>query len=164
MMAQELQLEGQKTRMLMELVPEEHWDWKPHPKSYTLGQLTTHLGHLLSWGGHTLRREELDLNPPGQEPLKGPRYDSLADALGLFDTNLQDCLEAFKESKDEDLNKTWTLLSGGHTILAMPRGAILRSFVISHMIHHRAQLGVYLRLKDVPLPPIYGPTADERAM
>ena len=77
---------------------------------------------------------------------------------------MQDCLEAFKESKDEDLNKTWTLLSGGHTILAMPRGAILRSFVISHMIHHRAQLGVYLRLKDVPLPPIYGPTADERAM
>jgi uncharacterized damage-inducible protein DinB len=110
---------------------------------------------------HTLRRDELDLAPPGGPEFTPPRFESPAATLSTFDANVRQGREALAAASDRDLLAPWTLKKGGETLFTLPRVACLRSFVISHGIHHRGQLTVYLRLCDVPLPPVYGPTADE---
>ena len=149
------------TRKTLERVPEEKLDWRPHPKSMTLGGLASHLANIPSWAVHGLNLDELDVAPPGQPPLRMEEITSRAAALDIFDRNVTAARAALAGASDEHLLKPWSLLSGGRTVMTLPRVAVVRGFVLNHIIHHRAQLGVYLRLNDVPVPSIYGPSADE---
>ena len=152
--------EAAVTRTVLERVPEAHAAWKPHPKSMSLGHLAIHVASIASWTIPTLQATELDLAPPGGEPYKGPAWQSLADTLQVFDTTIARARAAIVPVTDLEMAQLWTLKKGGVTLFTLPRGAVLRSFVLNHTIHHRAQLGVYLRLLDVPVPATYGPTAD----
>jgi uncharacterized damage-inducible protein DinB len=152
--------EAAVTRTVLERVPEAQAAWKPHPKSMSLGHLAIHVASIASWTIPTLQATELDLAPPGGEPYKGPSWQSLADTLRVFDTTIVKARAAIVPVTDLEMAQLWTLKKGGVKMFTMPRAAVLRSFVFSHTIHHRAQLGVYLRLLDVPVPAMYGPTAD----
>lgn len=151
------------TRKSLERIPEEKFGWKPHEKSMKMGDLATHLAHIPDWASVAINTESLDVAPPGEPPLRNPPLNSVAEVLELFDKNVAAARDAIQGASDEHLHKPWTLLAGGKTIVSRPRAAILRDFVLSHTIHHRAQLGVYLRLNDVPVPAIYGPSADDDA-
>jgi uncharacterized damage-inducible protein DinB len=147
------------TRTLLERVPSDP-AWKPHAKSMTLGRLATHIAELPVWAGVTLTSTELDFNPPGGSQYQSPTYSDTPALVKLFDENVKNARAAISATSDPDMMVGWTLKNNGEALFTMPRVAVLRSFVMNHMIHHRAQLGVYLRLKDVPLPSMYGPTAD----
>ena len=145
------------TRKLLERVPEDRLDWKPHPKSMALGQLAQHVATIPMWGSMTLNRTELDLG--GAQPL--PPMKTRAELLAAFDQNVTETRAALTGRGDGELMVPWTLKNSGHTIFTMPRAVVWRGFVMSHHIHHRAQLAVYLRMNDVPIPSMYGPSADE---
>lgn len=149
------------TRKTLERVPEDKFDWKPHEKSFSMVRLATHLATLPSWAAITIQQDSIDVAPIGEPPPKNEPASSVEDLLAKFDNNVASARAALAGATDEELLKTWTLFAGGKTIFALPRIAALRSFVMNHNVHHRAQLGVYLRLNDVPVPSIYGPSADE---
>jgi uncharacterized damage-inducible protein DinB len=149
------------TRKTLERVPEEKFAWKPHPKSSSLGGLATHLANIPSWTAQTFDRDELDLSPVGAEPFRLEEAASGEALLEAFDKNVTSARAALQAASDQDWQGQWSLLSGGNKIFTLPRTAVMRGFVMNHLIHHRAQLGVYLRLLDVPVPSIYGPSADE---
>jgi uncharacterized damage-inducible protein DinB len=148
-------------RKTLERVPDDRFDWKPHEKSTPMGDLATHLSNLPTWASLMMDTEEFDIAPPGVGPLKAERLSSAEALVAKFDENVAAARAALEGVSDERVLAPWALLKGGERIFALPRVACLRSFVINHMIHHRAQLGVYLRLVDVPVPSIYGPSADE---
>ncbi len=156
----ELDQELATTRALLALVPEAQTSFRPHPKSWTLGQLALHLANLLAWMPLTLERDELDLDPPGGPAFPPPTFESAAANLRLFDANARRARASLAAASDECLRGPWTLKKRGQTLFTAPRMACVRSFQLNHLIHHRGQLTVYLRLVDVPLPPVYGPTAD----
>jgi len=145
------------TRRLLERLPDDRLSWSPHPKSMTLGALATHLSNLPNWSGPILHAGSFDLDdaPPNLTPL-----DSHAAILAFFDESA-DRARSGMDLSDAEYAAPWRLSRGGVEMFTMPRVAALRAFVLHHLIHHRGQLSVYLRLADVPLPPIYGPTADE---
>lgn len=147
------------TRKLLERVPEDKFDWKPHQKSFSLGQLAQHVATIPMWGAMTVNQSELDMT--GTEPPTAMK--SRADVLALFDSNVAATRAALTGKTDGELMAPWTLKSNGRTVFTMPRVGVWRGFVVSHLIHHRGQLSVYLRMQDVPLPSIYGPSADEQA-
>ena len=148
------------TRRLLEVVGQADPKWKPHAKSFPLGDLSLHISNLVSWAASTLSSTELDLAPPGGPTWK-PRSFTTADAmLAEFDANVQSARAALAAASDADLAVPWSLKKTGQVIFTMPRAQCLRFFVLNHLIHHRGQLSVYLRLCDVPLPKVYGPTAD----
>lgn len=149
--------EMRKTRRLLERVPEQKLDYKPHEKSMSLGRLASHVAELPGWAKHAIELEALDITP-GQPPYLA---NSREDLLARFDTNVAEARELLVRATDEDLQKIWTLKFGGNTIFSMPRYMVVRTSAINHLIHHRAQLGVYLRLNEVELPGMYGPSADE---
>ncbi|MEK9501241.1 DinB family protein [Gaopeijia maritima] len=153
----EFEHEAALTRKTLERVPLEQGDWKPHEKSFTLRQLASHLATIPSWTAVTLKQDELDMDPEDQ----APQFDTRDAMLDAFDHSVEEARQALADTSGEQLMGTWTLKSGGQTVLSMPRVAVLRGFVLNHAVHHRAQLGVYLRLLDVPVPSIYGPSADE---
>ena len=148
------------TRSLLERVPEDRADFRPHPRSTALGPLAVHVANLVGLGTRIVSLTEVDMNPPGGPGFTPPRFSTTAALLETFDANAAKSREAIAGASDQALMETWTLKNGGSTIFAMPRAAVLRTMVMNHMIHHRGQLSVYLRLRDVPLPSIYGPTAD----
>ena len=152
--------EAAVTRTLLERVPEDRADWRPHPKSTTLGSLAAHIAGLASMAPNIMSRPELDMNPPGGPGFTPPRFTTTQELLAKYDEDVARSRAAIAGASDDELRDTWALKNAGHTIFAMPRVAVLRSFMLSHMIHHRGQLSVYLRMNDVPLPSIYGPTAD----
>ncbi len=154
--------EAAVTRTVMERVPEAHVEWRPHPKSMTLGELTMHLAWIPAWAIFTLREPSLDLAPPGGAPVTAPAWQSLAGTLAMFDDKVARARAALAAISDLELAQPWTLKKGGAKVLTAPRASVLRSFVLNHSVHHRAQLGVYLRMLDVPVPAMYGPTADTR--
>jgi len=149
------------TRKTLERVPEDKFDWKPHEKSMPMGKLAIHLATLPGWTIQTLNENSLDVAPADGEPFKLPEANTTEEVLAMFDQNVASARAAIAEASDEQMMQPWTLLATGKTIFTLPRAAVLRGFVMSHSIHHRAQLGVYLRLNDVPVPSIYGPSADE---
>ena len=157
----EFDQEMANTRRVLERVPDQHKDWTPHPKSFPLGGLAIHLCNLPSWTTVTLKQTEIDMNPPGGPAFTPPVYTNRAEALKMFDSNVKVAREAITSSSDADFMINWALKNEGKTLFSLPRVVVLRSFVLNHMIHHRGQLTVYLRLKDVPLPAIYGPSADD---
>jgi uncharacterized damage-inducible protein DinB len=146
------------TRRVLERIPEDHWDWKPHEKSFTLGDLALHVAALPVMQENILREDGLDV----AESQTEDRVPSTRDAvLARFDSRCEAVRQALDELSEDDLTSLYTLSQGGRELFSHPRHVVLRSMGISHLIHHRAQLMVYLRLLDVPLPAIYGPTADE---
>ena len=148
------------TRKLLERVPLEKFDWKPHAKSMSLGQLSQHVATLPGWGSMTLSQAEFDLGTgPPQEPIRDHQA-----LLATFDRTVGETRAALLGKTGAELMAPWALKKDGHTIFSMPKAAVWRSFVISHLVHHRGQLSVYLRLNDVPVPSIYGPSADEGQM
>ena len=160
----EFDLEMANTRKTLERIPVDNFDWKPHDKSWTIKELATHLANLPTWTILTLKEDSFDMAPKDGEPPKTPEVTTKNEMLEIFDKNVADAHAAIESASDEEFMKPWSLLSGGETLFSMPKIAVLRSFVMNHNIHHRAQLGVYLRLNDVPVPAIYGPTADEEMM
>lgn len=148
------------TRRVLERLPEDGFDWRPHAKSMSLGELASHLTSLVGWQGLVLERDEVDLAlDAGRLEAHTSRTELLAD----FDEQRAK-LEAALDSVDEaDLSTEWVLRYGDSVIVRAPRLVAYRSFGVSHTVHHRAQLGVYLRLLDIPVPSCYGPTADEPA-
>jgi len=149
------------TRKVLERVPEDKFGWKPHEKSWSMGDLATHVSNLPSWTEQTLTLETFDINPKDAPAERVEPAVSTHELLERFDQNVAKARELISSTGDEDFMKPWTLQSAGETVFTLPRIGVLRSFVMNHIIHHRAQLGVYLRLNDVPVPSIYGPTADE---
>ena len=160
-MLPEFDHEMANTRKTLERVPEAKFDWKPHPKSMAMGRLAQHLATLPQWGLMTINQDSLDLAPGGVPVPQPAQVTTTAELLEMFDKNVAASRAAMAGVSDEDMMKTWSLLMNGNVILSMPRIACLRGFVMNHAIHHRAQLGVYLRLNDVPVPSLYGPSADE---
>ena len=152
----EFQQEAVSTRQLLERVPQDKLSWKPHDKSMPLGRLATHLAELPSWTKVTLKQDTLDV--AGFSPTT---LESVAEILELFDKNATECVEVLKDTPDEEYAKTWSMTQDGNAVFSAPKGAVMRSFVMNHMVHHRGQLTVFLRLNDVPLPMTYGPSADE---
>ena len=144
------------TRRVLERVPSEKADFKPHPKSFSMAHLAQLVSGMPSWVARTLRVSELDLG--GFAGYSNQKTEALLDQ---FDKNVKDAREAIASSSDADFMKIWKLTGNGQVYMSMPRAAAVRSH-INHLIHHRGQLSVYLRLVDVPVPSIYGPTADER--
>lgn len=161
----EFEHEMKNTRKTLERLPEDKLDWKPHEKSWTFRELATHIAGLPGWGTITLKQDSFDMAPPGAEAPKPPKpASSKAEVLSQFDENVTACRAAIAAASDEHLLATWSFLKGGETIFAMPRLGVLRNFLMNHIIHHRAQFGIYLRLNDLPVPPLYGPSADEERM
>ena len=150
------------TRPLLERVPEDRADWKPHPRSTALGALAAHISNLVSFGTRVLADTEMDMNPPGGVPFRAPGFTTRDALLADFDCGAERTRAALAAATDEELRVTWTLKSGGETFFAMPRGVVLRTMMLNHIVHHRGQLSVYLRLNEVPLPSIYGPSADSK--
>ena len=157
----EFENEMANTRKTLERVPDDKFAWKPHEKSSSLGGLATHLANIPSWTKNTFEQDELDVTPPGQPPYRLEEKKTTAELLAAFDENVASARAALESATDENWQGKWSLLMGGKTIFTLPRTAVMRGFVMNHLIHHRAQLGVYLRLLDVPVPSIYGPSADE---
>ena len=149
-------------RRTLERVPDDRLEWSPHPKSGTMGWLAGHLANVPSWGTLTLTGDALDLAPGGKPLDPPPQPESSAELVATLDRHAAEARAALAGASDEDLMQSWSLLQNGQVIMTLPRLAVLRSFVLNHLIHHRAQLGVYLRLNDIPVPSIYGPSADEQ--
>ena len=150
------------TRKTLERVPEANTDWKPHDKSMSIGRLAGHLAELPTLVPLALQRESVDFRPPGAPPRQPNIMSSLKQLLEDFDKNVAAARAAIAQSSDEDLKKIFTLQAGGKTIFSLPRTAALRTFIMNHIIHHRGQLSVYLRLNNVSVPSICGPSADEQ--
>jgi uncharacterized damage-inducible protein DinB len=153
---EEFDQEMATTRRLIERVPEDKGSWTPHPKSFALGHLAQLVAWIPGWIATTLRTTELDL-------AGGPGYsfEPTEVLLSELDRNVADAREALASVTGSELDETWSLKHGGAVLYAAPRSVVARNH-LSHLVHHRGQLSVYLRLIDVPIPSIYGPTADER--
>ena len=152
----EFDLEMASTRRLLERVPSDKGQWKPHPKSFPLGHLAQLVSTMPGWLTRTVRGTEIDL-----AKSSGYTFEKTDTLLSQFDQHVREAREALSGAKDPDFDVTWSLKHGPQTLFSAPRGTVVRSH-INHLIHHRGQLTVYLRLLDVPIPGMYGPTADER--
>jgi uncharacterized damage-inducible protein DinB len=155
----EIDEEMANTRKLLERVPEDKPEWRPHPKSMKLSRLAQHLVETPFWGCNALQLDSLDVGR--FDPSRTTHMTTRAALLEEFDKNVRGLRDALENASDDVLQQKWTLLYKGRQMLSLARIAVIRKFGISHMIHHRAQLGVYLRLLEVPVPGLYGPSADE---
>lgn len=151
------------TRKVLERCPDEKFGWKPHAKSMSMDALATHIADMTGWAVLMFARDSFDVAPPGGEPVKYEPAKSRKELLEKFDKNVAEARAALSKVEDDELMKDWSLLAGGKAIFTMPRAAVWRSMIMNHQIHHRAQLSVYLRLNDIPVPAMYGPSADEQA-
>jgi uncharacterized damage-inducible protein DinB len=150
------------TRRLLERVPLSEAHWKPHAKSMTLGELATHIVEIPGWVGGIVNSSFWDMASAQHE--KKPDYASTAELLNVFDQSVAQARAAIAAKSDADMMETWSLKKGDEVLLSLPKVGVLRSWLLNHLIHHRGQLSVYIRLKDVPVPSIYGPSADESGM
>jgi uncharacterized damage-inducible protein DinB len=159
-MVPEFDHEMKVTRTLLERIPEDKLAWKPHEKSMSLGRLAGHIAELQGFVISMIQLDELDFAKTGGPPRKPTIAESRQHVLDIFDKKVAEARPVIAGASDEHLAKTWKLSAGGKLIFAMPRGAAMRHMYLNHVVHHRGQLSVYLRLLDVPVPPIYGPSAD----
>jgi len=159
----EFDLEVSLTRKVLERVPEDRLAWRPHPKSWTMAELATHVAWIGAWMAPTLQLPELDLASPTAPPIPKP-VTTRAELLGLFDGMLVGARAALAATDEETFTLPWSLRAGDQVFFTLTRGEVMRTFVMNHLIHHRGQLEVYLRMNDVPLPAIYGTSADEGGM
>jgi uncharacterized damage-inducible protein DinB len=152
------------TRKVLERIPADKLNWKAHEKSNTIGWVGMHLAEIPGWTDVTLNRDSMDVAPKDGEPYRTPAATSPQEILDRFDKNVAAARATIAAAADEQFMKPWSLLAGGETVFTLPRAAVLRSFVLNHNVHHRAHLCVYLRLNNVPVPALYGPSADEQGM
>lgn len=151
-------------RTTLERVPDGKFSWKPHDKSGSMGWLAGHLANIPSWTTVTIKQDSLDMAPGGKPAEPPPSPGSTKELLEVFDKGVAEGRAALAGASDAHLAKPWSLLNNGATLISMPRSECLRTWVLNHLIHHRAQLGVYLRLNNIAVPAIYGPSADEGGM
>jgi uncharacterized damage-inducible protein DinB len=149
--------EMKNTRKLLECLPDGKFGYQPHSKSMTLGRLASHVAETPGWTKETLDLEVLEMAPDFKPNIAETR----AEILEMFDKGVEAARERILKATDKDWQVTWTFRYMGKDIISMPRAAVMRSLVMNHMIHHRAQLGVFLRLNDIAIPGMYGPSADE---
>jgi uncharacterized damage-inducible protein DinB len=149
------------TRKLLERVPEDKWDWTPHQKSMTLGRLACHVAELTQFAGAVTTTDSMDFAKGDYKIIDVHGRQQL---LAAFDKAAAEARAAIAASNDEDMGKPWSLLFDGKPVMTMPKAGVLRTAMMNHLIHHRGQLSVYLRLTDTPVPSIYGPSADEGNM
>lgn len=149
------------TRQHLEAIPDDRLDWRPHEKSYTLGQLGSHLANIPGWTMPTLAQDELDVAPENpEESAPQPEYDSATQMVAAFDEAAGQARAMIESMPDDAFMESWTLRAGGEEKFTLPKIAVLQTFILEHMIHHRGQLTVYLRMLDVPVKQTFGPTAD----
>jgi uncharacterized damage-inducible protein DinB len=160
----EFDQEMANTRKTLERVPDDKFSWKPHEKSGSMGWLAGHIASLMGWAVETIKHDSFDISPDGKPYTPPPMPKSRKELLEFFDKNLAEARAAIAGASDDDLAKTWSFLNHGVTVFSMPRIACLRTWVFNHNVHHRAQLGLYLRLNNIAVPAIYGPSADEAGM
>ena len=163
-MLPEFEMEMAGTRKVLERIPDDKLDWRVHDKSNTIGWVANHLADIPRWVSSALEHDTLDVEPVAGEPYQSPAETTSAAILALFDKNVARATELLSTVEDAKLFENWSLLRGGETLLTMPRLAVLRTWVLNHSIHHRAHLCVYLRLNDLPVPGLYGPSADDTSM
>ncbi len=157
----ELGQEAATTRTCFERIPAEKFAWKPHEKSMEFGKLASHVAEMFGWTPVTLQNSELDFAKMGYKPFE-PQ--SSEDLLEFLDKNVAEAIETLRNTPDEVFMENWTMRNGDTVYFTMPKVAVMRSFVMNHIVHHRGQLSVYLRLNDIAVPSIYGPSADEGQM
>jgi uncharacterized damage-inducible protein DinB len=157
----ELEQEARSTRKMLERLPADKLTWRPHEKSMTLGRLAMHLAEIPGWVNATLLADELDFEKMDYKPVEAA---SSEEVVKKFDETLAAAIETLKKTDDAEMMKDWTMRSGKQVYFTMPKIAVLREFVYSHLVHHRGQMSVYLRLLDVPVPGSYGPSADDPGM
>ena len=153
----EMLREAKATRSILEVVPFEKGDFKPHEKSMTLKRLAIHVAEITGWWKETLVKDELNFAEGDFTPKE---YNSIDDVLTLHDTLVENATKILNEISEEAFDKIWTMRNGDHVILSEPKRDVARTWCLNHLCHHRGQLSVYLRLLDVKLPGLYGPTAD----
>jgi uncharacterized damage-inducible protein DinB len=157
----EFDQEMANTRKVLERIPDDKLDWQAHPKSHTIGWNANHVADIPNWLVSVLTKPSLDIAPVGGERYPFPKLTSGKEILELFDRNVSAARKAITEVKDEEMGSLWTLSQAGQTFFTMPRVAVVRGMVLNHLMHHRAHLCVYLRLNDIPVPGMYGPSGDE---
>jgi uncharacterized damage-inducible protein DinB len=157
---EQLEAEGPRTRRALERVPSGRGDWKPHEKSMPLGRLAMLVATMPTWFSLILTKDELDLNPPGGSNISQKPLRTSAELVDALDKGIAEATAALRSATDEHLMKPWRLLVSGNVVDENPRYVVLRD-TLMHLSHHRGQLTVYLRLNNVPVPSIYGPTADD---
>jgi uncharacterized damage-inducible protein DinB len=157
----ELSHEAETTRKVLERVPAELFDYKPHDKSMKMGRLAVHVAEMINWIEVTCKTDELDFAAGDLKPFE-PK--TTAELVEYHDKLVSEALAALKTTSDEDMKLNWSLKNGEHNIFTMPKINCLRTMCMNHIWHHRGQLSVYLRLNDIPVPSIYGPSADEGQM
>ena len=157
----ELEQEAKVAREVLSRVPADKFDWKPHEKSMSFGKLASHVAEMVGWTGPTLQHPELDFAKMDYKPFEPQTNEDL---LEFFDKNLTEAVVVLKNMTDEGFMEPWSLRNGETIYFTMPKVVAMRSFVMNHIIHHRGQLSVYLRLNDIAVPSIYGPSADEGTM
>lgn len=157
----EFDQEAAGVRRTLERVPADKFEWRPHEKSGTMIWLAGHLANLPQWATLTMGSDDLDLAPGGEPMPLPPTPASVDELVATFDRHAAAARAALAAASDADFMRQWRLLNNGTVLMTLPKAAVIRSFVMNHLIHHRAQLGVYLRMNDVPVPSIYGPSADE---
>jgi uncharacterized damage-inducible protein DinB len=158
----EFDMEMASTRKVLERVPDDKLSWKAHDKSNTIGWVACHLAEIPGWVEGTLSADHWDIHPAGGEPYQSPQLDTTKSIVELFDANANAARDRIAAAPDEEFSKPWSLLMGGQTLFTMPKLGVIRTWVLNHTIHHRAHLCVYLRLNNIPVPAIYGPSADEQ--
>ena len=154
----ELQYEAATTRKVLERIPTETFDWKPHEKSMSMHNLAAHVADMFGWYRATLEQDGLDF----ADGYEQPKPATTEELVALLDENVRAATESLQRAEPESFSKEWTLRSGEQVLFTMPKAAVIRTFVMNHIVHHRGQLSVYLRLNDIPVPSIYGPSADEQ--
>ncbi len=155
----ELKHEAVNTRKMLERVPAEHFGWRPHEKSMSLERIASHLAEIPTWINMSVDQDEVDFATWKREPFTPG---STQEIVALFDKNLEAAVKSLEAASDEKLHETWKLRNGEHVFYELPKTVIVRNFALNHTVHHRGQLSVYLRLLDVPVPGMYGPSADEK--
>lgn len=157
----EMQQEAAVARTCLERVPADKFDWKPHEKSMPFGKLAVHIAEMFNWTAVTLQQPELDFSKFDYKPLEPATTEELVEYL---DKNVAEALDVLRNTTDDVFMENWTMKNGDTVYFTLPKVAVMRSFVMNHIVHHRGQLSVYLRLNDIAVPSIYGPSADEGQM
>ncbi len=157
----EMEHEAAVTRTCLERISADKFDWKPHEKSMTFGRLASHIAEMFAWTPSTMEHAELDFSKMDYKPFEPSTTEELVEYL---DKNVAEAVASLRSSADERFMENWTMRNGEQVYFTMPKVAVMRSFVMNHIVHHRGQLSVYLRLNDISGPSIYGPSADEGQM
>lgn len=157
----EFEQEMSSTRRVLENFPDQLANWKPHPKSNTIGWNANHIAEIPGWVAGVLQQDNWDIQPANGDPVQSPTFGTREELLRFFDDNVAAAKSALDQVADDSLDQPWSLLQGGQVLFTLPRLEVIRTFVLNHLIHHRAILTVYYRLNDIPVPGMYGPSADD---